>query len=704
MPHATLEEILDLLKQTYCQAIGVEYMYLQDPKERVWLQDRMEPMRNRPSIDAAGRRRILEKLTQAAVFEQFLNKKYQAVTRFSLEGGDALIPLLDALLLRLIRLGAKEIVLGMAHRGRLNVQANIFNRPAEEIFAEFESCYAASQLVGDGDVKYHNGYLAEIDFGSDGRLQALMVSNSSHLEAVDPVVEGVTKARQQKKSNQGPSQVVPLLIHGDAAFSGQGIVAETLNMSQLKGYRTGGTIHIVINNQIGYTTLPEEARSTRYATDIAKMLMVPIFHVHGENPEALVHVAQLAAEYRHAFAKDVVIDMVCYRRYGHNEADEPNFTQPQMYDRIKLRPSIHTLYCQELIKDGVLTSEECTAMEASVTKKLEPAYANVHGHDCTFIKPRFFEGWDTFHGRFSYGSVATAVDAGKLKTLSRQLNSLPSDFTAHDKIKVLLSRRMEAVEKGQGIDWSNAEALAFASLLVEGLPIRLSGQDCARGTFSQRHSILFDRHTGQMYMPLNSLDAQQRAPCHIYNSLLAEAGVLAFEYGYALTEPRGLTLWEAQFGDFTNNAQAIIDQYIASGETKWQRLCGLTLLLPHGWEGLGPEHSSARLERFLQLCAEENMQVCNLTTPAQYFHLLRRQALASFRKPLVLMTPKSLLRHPQAVSALTDLSEGEFLPVMAAMRVLLIRLPGSFYAAAKSITSFGNAAKTLIVKILLFFA
>jgi 2-oxoglutarate dehydrogenase E1 component len=661
---ATLEEILGILKQTYCRDLGVEYMHLQDPDERAWLQERMEPVRNQPRLDTAGRRRILEKLTQAALFEQFLNRKYQAVTRFSLEGGDALIPMLDALLRRLAKLGAREIVLGMAHRGRLNVQANILNKPAREIFAEFEACYDAGQLTGDGDVKYHNGYLGDIDLGADGRLQTLLVNNPSHLEAVDPVVEGVARARQQMRGGESRRQVVPLLIHGDAAFAGQGIVAETLNMSQLEGYRTGGTIHIVINNQIGYTTLPEDARSTRYATDVAKMLMVPIFHVHGEAAEGLVHAARLAAEYRTAFAKDVVIDLVCYRRYGHNEGDEPYFTQPQMYDRIKSRPSPHTLYAQTLIDDGTLKADDAAAMADDIMQRLEADYTDVHGSTCPFPPVRFFDGWESFTGRYTHDPVPTAVPADDLIALARQLNTVPADFSPHNKIKLMLSRRLQAVTSEQGIDWANAEALAFASLLQQGWPIRLSGQDCARGTFSQRHSVLFDRKNGQAYVPLNGI-AGQRAFYQVYNSLLAEAGVLGFEYGYAMAQPKGLTLWEAQFGDFINNAQGIVDLFIASGETKWQRLCGLTLLLPHGWEGLGPEHSSARLERFLQLCAEDNLQVCNLTTPAQYFHLLRRQALVPFRKPLVLMTPKSLLRHPLAVSSLAELSGGGFAPVIA---------------------------------------
>lgn len=660
---ASLNEILQILKQTYCRSVGVEYMHLQDPDERNWLQKRMEPVRNNPELDAAAKKRILEKLIQAAMLEQFLNKKYQAVTRFSLEGGDGLIPMLDAMFQRLAGLGAKEVILGMAHRGRLNVQANILNKPFEELFAEFETCYDAGQLIGDGDVKYHNGYLASIDLPGKKSLSAFLVNNPSHLEAVNPVVEGIVRARQQLLNDTDRKQVIPLLLHGDAAFAGQGIVAETLNMSQLAGYTTGGTIHVVINNQIGYTTLPEDARSTRYSTDVAKMLMVPIFHVHGEDPESLVHVAQLAAEYRTQFSKDVVIDLVCYRRYGHNEGDEPYFTQPQMYDRIKDRPSPHLLYGQKLESEGVVDSQLLTKLEADATVVLESAYQEVHGSSCLFPQPSCFKEMEGFTGRYSHDPVDTAVDKETLFGLASKLNTLPPDFTAHNKIKMLLRRRFQSVEKGEGLDWGNAEALAFASLLTDGVPIRLSGQDCQRGTFSHRHSVLIDRKTGQSFVPLNSLAAGQ-ADYQVHNSLLAEAGVLGFEYGYALSRPQGLTLWEAQFGDFVNNAQGIIDLFIASGETKWQCLCGLCLLLPHGWEGLGPEHSSARLERFLQLCAADNIQVCNVTTPAQYFHLLRRQAHAPYRKPLVLMTPKSLLRHPLAVSRLSDLSEGMFLPVL----------------------------------------
>jgi 2-oxoglutarate dehydrogenase E1 component len=662
-PQCTLHEILEIVKQTYCRSTGVEYMHLQDPDERRWLQDRMEPIRNRLQPDAGTQKRILGKLVQAAALEQFLNKKYQAVTRFSLEGGDALIPMLDALLIRLSQLGTQEVILGMAHRGRLNVQANLLQRPVEEIFAEFETCYDADHLIGDGDVKYHNGYLADIDLPGGDALRAFLVNNPSHLEAVDPVVQGVARARQELHGDGDRQRVVPLLLHGDAAFAGQGIVAETLNMSQLEGYTTGGTIHVVINNQIGYTTLPDDARSTRYSTDVAKMLMVPVFHVHGENPEALVHVARLAAAYRSKFKKDVVIDLVCYRRYGHNEGDEPYFTQPLMYDRIKSRPSAHELYSQQLIEAGVIDDRTVNQLMSARMEKLEAAYQEIHDSSCLFPQVRCFEEMEVYTAPYSLSPVDTAVPDGRLISLAKKLNQWPSGFTPHNKIKMLLRRRMQSIEEEQGIDWANAEALAFGSLLVEGLPIRLSGQDCGRGTFSQRHSVLFDRKNGEPYIPLNHLEPEQ-ARYDVFNSLLAEAGVLGFEYGYAMSHPEGLTIWEAQFGDFANNAQGIIDLFIVSGETKWQCRNGLTLLLPHGWEGLGPEHSSARLERFLQLCADENIQVCNVTTPAQYFHLLRRQAKAQYRKPLVLMTPKSLLRHPKAVSTLTDLAQGVFRPVM----------------------------------------
>ncbi len=672
-----LAEIVQALKETYCRSLGVEYMHLQDPAERDWLQQRMEPRRNRPDLESAHRRRILERLSRAALFEQFLNKKYVGVTRFSLEGGDGLIPLLDAMAERSAAAGVAEWVLGMAHRGRLNVQAHLLARPYEEIFAEFEHCYDPTALTGSGDVKYHNGFLADRTTAGGRPLKIYMVNNPSHLEAVNPVVEGIGRARQDLAGADGARRVLPVLIHGDAAFAGQGVVAETLNMSQLAGYGTGGTVHIVINNQIGYTTLPTDARSSRYATDVAKMLMVPIFHVHGENPEALVHAAALALDYRMAFGKDVVIDLVCFRRYGHNEGDEPYFTQPLMYERIRQRPSLHRLYAEELAAAGLVAESEPEQMEAEIGAELEAAYDRVHGTSCPFPENRYYDAWEKIRPAFDPAPTATAVAARKLKELARRLNTVPEGFEVHRKLAALLERRLEAVEKGSGIDWANAEALAFASLVTAGAAVRLSGQDSGRGTFSQRHAVLFDTGSGESLVPLTRLAADQ-APFQVFNSLLAEYAVLGFEYGYAACRPEVLTLWEAQFGDFANNAQAIIDLFISAGQAKWQRLCGLTLLLPHGWEGLGPEHSSARLERFLQLCAEDNMQVCNLTTPAQYFHLLRRQVLASWRKPLVLMAPKSLLRHPAAVSNLKELTGGGFAPVLSdgqapktARRVLL---------------------------------
>jgi len=659
---AKLKEILAWLRETYCHAIGVEYMHLQDPEERRWLRERMEPVKNRATFSGAEKKAILERLARAALFEGFLNKKYVGVTRFSLEGGDAVIPLLDTIVNRAASVGCREVILGMAHRGRLNVQCHILKKPYEELFREFESCYAPDTLVGSGDVKYHNGYLADIELASGSAMRLFLVNNPSHLEAVDPVVEGVARARQESHA-QDRGAVLPLLIHGDAAFSGQGIVAETLNMSQLSGYATGGTVHIVVNNQIGYTTLPEDARSTRYSTDVAKMLMVPIFHVHGEDVEAVVHAGTLAVEYRNRFAKDAVVDVVCYRRYGHNEGDEPYFTQPLMYARIKERPSPHRLYADRLITEGVVDEGTVDQMEKSVGEQLEKAYRNVHGSDCLFPQGKYFEAWDGRSGRYSHDLVDTSVSEDRLLDLARSLNALPENFSPHKKLKRLLDARLEAVSSGEKIDWANAEALAFASLLTEGYGVRLSGQDVGRGTFSQRHSVLFDTQNGDRYVPLNHL-AREQAHYDVYNSLLAEAGVLGFEYGYAATQPDRLVLWEAQFGDFSNGAQAIIDLFIAAGEAKWGRLCGLVLLLPHGWEGLGPEHSSARLERFLQLCAEDNLQVCNPSTPAQYFHMLRRQIHASFRKPLVLMTPKSLLRHPMAVSNMEALARGHFHPVL----------------------------------------
>jgi 2-oxoglutarate dehydrogenase E1 component len=659
---APLRDILAALRETYSRSIGVEFMHLQDPAERRWLIERMEPVRNAPTLDAAEKRRILKKLAHASAFEQFLNTKYVGVTRFSLEGGEALIPGLDFLLERSAALGCREVVLGMAHRGRLNVQTNIIGKPFSDVFSEFENCYDPDLLVGAGDVKYHTGYLNDVRTEDGRELRILMMNNPSHLEAVDPVVEGFARARQEALAS-GPERVLPVLIHGDAAFAGQGVVAEVLNFSQLEGYRTGGTVHVIVNNQIGYTTLPEHARSSRYSTDIAKMIMVPIFHVHGENPEAVVHVMRLAAEYRRQFGKDVVVDLIGYRRFGHNEGDEPYFTQPLMYERIRQRPAVDAIYAQRLSDEKVVTAEEVEGFASELRARLDADYDAIHGSACIFPEHRFYEEWERFSGVYSPVSLETGVARDTLRGLARGLARLPADFALNPKLQKLFARRLGAVEQGKGIDWANAEALAFASLVTEGHPVRLSGQDSGRGTFSQRHSVLVDTRTGAPWCPLAHL-AEGQADFGVHNSPLSEVGVLGFEYGYSLARPDTLVLWEAQFGDFVNNAQAVIDLFIASGEAKWQRLSGLALLLPHGLEGLGPEHSSARLERFLQLCAGENMMVCNPTTPAQYFHLLRRQVKSPFRKPLVVMTPKSLLRHPLAVSSVEQLAKGSFRGVL----------------------------------------
>ena len=636
---APLKDIIRELRDTYCRAVGVEYMHLQDPAERRWLQDRMEPIRNRPAFSGEEKRRILNKLYQSALFEGFLHKKYMGQTRFSLEGADALIPMLDALLLHASESGVTEIILGMAHRGRLNVLSNVLYKGYEEIFREFINSYNPESLVGAGDVKYHNGFLTDLTLANQ------------------------RKIRQDVLENGPRNQLRPLLIHGDSAFAGQGVVAETLNLSQLEGYKTEGTIHVIINNQIGYTTLPENARSTRYSTDIAKMLMVPIFHVHGENPEAVIHVAKLACDYRMAFGKDVVVDMICYRRFGHNEGDEPYFTQPAMYERIRERPPLYRIYGDKLMESGDVDESGAAAIEKGLDECLEEAFAAAQENPRVFPAPRFYENWEGYHGNCNFDPVETAVSGEALIGLATALNTLPAGFNLHPKLERLFEKRLECVVSGEGIDWANAESLAFATLLSEGHYIRLSGQDSGRGTFSQRHSVVMDTRTGEPYVPLKSV-CREGTTFNVHNSSLSEAAVLGFDYGYSIVRPEGLTLWEAQFGDFANNAQGVIDLYIASGETKWQRLSGLVMLLPHGWEGLGPEHSSARMERFLQLCAHDNIQVCNLTTPAQYFHLLRRQVKSPWRKPLVLMTPKSLLRHPQAVSVLEHFTQGIFQEVI----------------------------------------
>ncbi|ABB32987.1 2-oxoglutarate dehydrogenase, E1 subunit [Geobacter metallireducens RCH3] len=655
---ATLREILATLRETYCRSVGVEFMHIQDPAVRSWLMERMEPVRNRPAFSREEKLRILGTLQEAALFEEFLHRKFLGQKRFSLEGGETLIPLLDAAVERAAEHGVTDLILGMAHRGRLNVLANIFGKPLENIFAEFAD-NAELGIVGDGDVKYHKGFSHDREVAPGRSIHLAMAFNPSHLEAVDPVVEGKCRARQDSAGAGSDKRVLPVLIHGDASFAGQGVVAETLNLSQLEGYRTGGTLHIVINNQIGFTTLPADARSSLYATDVAKMVAAPVFHVHGEDPEAAVHVVRLALDYRQAFGGDVVVEIICYRRHGHNEGDEPYFTQPAMYSLIKDRPPVHELYAARLAEEGI-GREEIDARATAMGRRLDAALAAppapVHGG---------FEGkWERYRRDYAPVSVETGVSPDILRNLAGRLAAIPDGFTPHPKVAALLNRRREAVEGGEGIDWGNAETLAYATLLADGVSIRLSGEDSRRGTFGHRHSFLYDMATDAHHVPLAGV-AAEGAAFHGWDSMLSEFAVLGFEYGYSVEAPESLVIWEAQFGDFANGGQVIIDQFMAGGESKWQRVSGLVLLLPHGFEGQGAEHSSARIERYLQLCGDNNMQVAYPSTPGQLFHLLRRQMKHPFRKPLVVFTPKSLLRHPRCVSRLEELAEGGFREVIA---------------------------------------
>ncbi|MBU0992028.1 MAG: 2-oxoglutarate dehydrogenase E1 component [Proteobacteria bacterium] len=652
-----LKDILTHLKETYCHSVGVEYMHLQDPDEREWLQNRLESQKTRSGIPVEEKLRILNKLCQAKRFESYVNKKYLGQKRFSVEGSEVIIPLIDRLFNHAVDKGCQEIVLGMSHRGRLNVQVNNLNKSYEDIFREFEGQYNPEGEFGTGDVKYHKGFQGTFTARNGKQIQAIMANNPSHLESVNPVVEGMARARQDIKQLDNPFLILPVLLHGDAAFAGQGIVTETMNMSQLDGYKTGGTIHIIVNNQIGYTTLPQDARSTRYSTDNAKSQMVPIFHVHGEDPEAVMQTIDLAVDYRMKFAKDVVIDVVCYRLYGHNEGDEPYFTQPAMYERIRSRVSIDQIYGNKLVDENILKPEDIDKINSDIDECLDMAFTNTKTEKPA-PSPR-----PASKNLTDIPDVHTAVDKAFLISLARKINHIPEGFRINAKLEKLLDKRLEAFETGTGIDWGNGEALAFATILAQGVSVRLSGEDSQRGTFSHRHSVLFDTETDDTLIPLANIGNKQGIFYSI-NSPLSEAGVLGFEYGYSITRPDCLTLWEAQFGDFVNNAQVVLDQYVVSGETKWQSKSGLVLLLPHGYEGMGPEHSSARLERFLQLCADNNIQVSNPTTPAQIFHLLRRQTVGKILKPLIILTPKSLLRHPMAVSELTDFTESDFLPVI----------------------------------------
>ncbi|MDD7909749.1 MULTISPECIES: 2-oxoglutarate dehydrogenase E1 component [Pseudovibrio] len=663
MEFASIRQMLDILKRTYCSTLGVEFMHISDPAAKAWIQERIEGPDKQVAFTPEGKKAILNKLIEAEGFEKFLDVKYTGTKRFGLDGGEALIPALEQIIKRGGALGIEEIVLGMAHRGRLNVLSQVMGKPHRAIFHEFKGgSYAPDDVEGSGDVKYHLGASSDRSF-DDNNVHLSLTANPSHLEIVNPVVLGKARAKQDQLSDWvettevNRSSVLPLLIHGDAAFAGQGVVAECFGLSALRGHRTGGSIHVIINNQIGFTTNPRFSRSSPYPSDVAKVIEAPIFHVNADDPEAVTFAAKVAIEFRQRFHRPVVIDMICYRRYGHNEGDEPAFTQPIMYRKIRKHATTLQLYADKLVKEGLVTAESVDEARQNWRSHLDREFESGMAY-----KPNKADWLD---GKWSGMKVAkevdeprrgsTGIDMDVLKELGQKLTEIPKDFNAHRTIRRFQNNRAKMIETGEGIDWATGEALAFAGLLREGHAVRLSGQDCERGTFSQRHSVLYDQDNEDRFIPLNNL-AEKQARYEVINSMLSEEAVLGFEYGYSLAEPNALTLWEAQFGDFANGAQVLFDQFISSGERKWLRMSGLVCLLPHGYEGQGPEHSSARLERFLQMCAEDNMQVANCSTPANYFHILRRQLKRDIRKPLILMTPKSLLRHKRAVSKLEEMA------------------------------------------------
>ncbi len=655
---ASMRQILDILKRTYCGTFALQFMHISDPEQAAWLKERIEGYGKEIAFTREGRRAILNKLVEAEGFEKFLHVKYMGTKRFGLDGGEALIPAMEQIIKRGGALGLKDVVIGMPHRGRLSVLANVMSKPYRAIFNEFQGgSFKPEDVDGSGDVKYHLGASSDREF--DGNVVHLsLTANPSHLEAVNPVVLGKVRAKQDQLNDAERRQVLPILLHGDAAFAGQGVVAECLQLSGIKGHRTGGTLHIIVNNQIGFTTAPHFSRSSPYPTDIALMVEAPIFHVNGDDPEAVVHAARVAIEYRQQFGKDVVIDMFCYRRFGHNEGDEPMFTNPQMYNRIKRHKTTLQLYTERLVADGLIPEGEIEDMKAAFQAYLNEEFEA--GKEFRPNKADWLDGrWRALKTKdqAQYQRGQTCIKPETLAQVGEALTRYPSDFDIHKTVARQLEAKKKMFENGKGFDWATAEALAFGSLLAEGFPVRLSGQDCTRGTFSQRHSGLIDQTTEERYYPLNHIRAGQ-ARYEVIDSMLSEYAVLGFEYGYSLSEPNALVMWEAQFGDFANGAQIMFDQFINSGESKWLRMSGLVMLLPHGFEGQGPEHSSARLERFLQMSAEENWIVANCSTPANYFHILRRQMHRDFRKPLVLMTPKSLLRHPMCVSRAEDFTDG----------------------------------------------
>jgi 2-oxoglutarate dehydrogenase E1 component len=666
LEYATIPQMLDILERTYCSTLGVEFMHISDPEEKAWIQARIEGADKEITFTDMGKKAILQKLIEAEGFEQFIDVKYKGTKRFGLDGGEALIPALEQIIKRGGSMGLKEVVLGMAHRGRLNVLTNVMGKPHRAVFHEFKGgSYAPDDVEGSGDVKYHLGASSDREFDGN-KVHLSLTANPSHLEIVDPVVMGKARAKQDQLVGRERGEIVPLservkvmplLLHGDAAFAGQGVMAEILGLSGLRGHRVAGTLHVIINNQIGFTTNPRFSRSSPYPSDVAKMIEAPIFHVNGDDPEAVVYAAKVATEFRMKFFKPVVLDIFCYRRFGHNEGDEPSFTQPLMYRTIRNHKTTLQLYSERLIGEGLLTQEEFDKMKADWRAHLENEWEVGQAYKPN--KADWLDGaWSGLRTADQQDEMRrgkTAVPLKTLKEIGKKLTEVPAGFEVHKTIGRFLENRRQAIESGEGLDWATGEALAFGSILLDGNPIRLSGQDSERGTFSQRHSVLYDQRDENRYIPLNNLSPAQ-AGYEVINSMLSEEAVLGFEYGYSLAEPKALTLWEAQFGDFANGAQVVFDQFISSGERKWLRMSGLVCLLPHGYEGQGPEHSSARLERFLQLCAEDNMQVAYCTTPSNYFHILRRQLKRDFRKPLILMTPKSLLRHKRAVSTLAEMS------------------------------------------------
>ena len=657
MESATLRQIMEIVKETYCGSIGIEFMHVQDPAQKAWIQERIESIRNTTEFTKRGKKAIYERLVGAETFEQFLHKKYAGTKRFGLDGSESVVPAIEQILKRGSQLGMKEVVIAMAHRGRLNLLYNILNKPFRAIISEFLGNQAnPEEAGGSGDVKYHMGASADREFDGNN-VHLSLQPNPSHLEVVAPVVIGRVRAKQNQHNDTNDRlSVLGIVLHGDAAFAGQGVVAETFDFSGLRGYRTGGTIHIVVNNQIGFTTSPNYSRSSPYCTDVAKMVMAPIMHINGDDPEAVIHASRIATEFRQKFACDVVLDIISYRRYGHNEGDEPAFTQPIMYKKIGSHDSISTIYGKKLVKEGILTDQEAKDEVDNHNKFLEKEFQA--GANYKPNKADWLEGqWANLraaHGDDRRGETSVSTD--DLKLIGNAITTIPENIQVNKKLARIVEARKKAIDTGEGIDWSTAEHLAFGSLLIEGHPVRLSGQDSCRGTFSQRHAVFVDQVKEERYTPLNNIKENQEN-FEVIDSPLSEASVLGFEYGYSLTEPTALVMWEAQFGDFANGAQVIVDQFISSGEAKWLRMSGLVMLLPHGYEGQGPEHSSARLERYLQLCGEDNMQVLNCSTPANYFHALRRQLKRDFRKPLIIMTPKSLLRNKMCVSKLSDMAE-----------------------------------------------